>query len=130
MRKVYTPLVQQVRGAQTMTAQLEEFASTLHARQLIAVRTPENSFWLARAMGRAYEAESDFIHSGNRIEAGWLLVNIKWFEKRHDHYYLSDAELPLIVNTVIRLGGLGWERTDDGKYYLSESTIERIESSI
>ena len=113
-----------------MTGQLEEYAATLHARQLIAVRTPENSFWLARAIGRAYEASEDFVHSGNEIEAGWLLVNIKWFDKRADHYVPLDAELPLIVNTAIRVGGLGWERTDNEKYYLSQDTIERIEGSI
>ena len=129
MRKVYTPLVQQVRGAQTMTGQLEEFAATLHARQLLAVRTPENSFWLARTMGRAYEAETDFIHSGNEIEAGWLVVDIKWYDKRGGHYVLLGAVLPLIINTAIRVGALGWERTDNGKYYISNDTIERIEAS-
>ena len=130
MRKIYTPLVQKVRGAQSMTAQLEKFAATLHARQLLAVRTPENSFWLARTMGRAYEAEEDFIHSGNTIEAGWLVVNIKWYEKCDDHYVLAGEELPLIVNTAIRVGGLGWERVHNGKYYISRESIERIESSI
>ena len=130
MRKIYTPLVQNVRGAQSMTAQLEEFAATLHVRQLLAVRTPENSFWLARTMGRAYEAEEDSIHSGNVIEAGWLVVNIKWYEKCDDHYVLAGEELPLIVNTAIRVGGLGWERVHNGKYYISRESIERIESSI
>ena len=90
-----------------MTALLEEFAATLHARQLLAVRTPENSFWLARTMGRAYEAEKNLIHSGNAIEAGWPLANIKWYEKCDDYYVLAGEELPLIVNTAIRAGGLG-----------------------
>ena len=63
--------MQNVRGAQSMTAQLEEFAATLHARQLLAVRTPD------RTMGRAYEAEEDFIHSGKAIEANWLVVKLQ-----------------------------------------------------
>ena len=130
MRKVYTPVVQQVRGAQTMIGQLEEFAATLHARQLIAVRTPDKSFWLARAMERAYHATKDFFHSGNAIEEGSLLVNIKLFERCGGNYVLSDAEVPLIVNTAIRVAAIGWERTDDGKYYLGEDTADRIEAAI
>ena len=42
---------------------------------------------------------------------------------------LLDAVLPLIINTAIRVGALGWERTDNGKYYISNDTTERIEAS-
>ena len=131
MRSVTTPLVQKVRGAQTMTAQLEEFAATLHSRQLVAVRTPGNSFWLARMMGRAYEAEKAFMHAGKNIEEGWLLVDIKWFEKRGDHYELSDAQVPLIVNTIIRAVGLSWPEPTPGNIVsaTTPSSVSRARSA-
>ena len=102
----------------------------MHARQLLAVRTPEKGFWLARAIGQAFEAEEDMLHSGNEIERGWLLVNVRWYDKRPGYYVLCDAQVPLIVNTIIRIGGLCWARTEDGKYYIDADTVERIESSI
>ena len=42
-------------------------------------------------MGRAYEAEADFIHSGNEAEMGWFLVDIKWYDKRGGHCLLLGA---------------------------------------
>jgi hypothetical protein len=129
MRRVTTPLVQHVRGALTMTAQLEEWASTIDGRQLLAVRHGElASFWLARAMGRPFKATEDMVHSTDEFEEGWLLVQIKWFDKHpgDDHYRLLPAEHLLIVNTTVRIGGLDWAKTTRGQYFLSEETESRI----
>jgi hypothetical protein len=133
MRLVKTPLVQQVRGALTMTAQLEESAGTIDGRQLLAVRFGQaDSFWLARAMGKAFEVDEAMVHSTDQFEAGWLVMKIKWFEKERgrDYYVLAPAEHYLVVTTTVRVGGLGWEKTERGKYYLSDESESRILSAL
>ena len=131
MRRIYTPLVQKVRGAQTTTAQLGEFAATLCTRATTSCRAYTRELVLACPhyvrSRRSYKAEEEFIYSGNAIEASWLVENIRWYKKRDAHFVQADEELPLIVNTAIRVGGLKWERVHDIRYFLKTSA--RIPSS-
>ena len=79
----------------------------------------EGAYWLALLKGKAFEATEDTLHATEAIEAGFLVVKAQWFKlesKRVEgdlrSYSLLDAEVLLVVNTMVRLGGL---RFDDGK---------------
>ena len=136
MRKVTTPIITHVRGALTLSQALEEFASTIDGRQLLAVRNGANdSFWLARAMGKTFIADEQILHSTEEFDVGWILVRIKWFDKKAaGHYVLLDAEHLLNVNSVVRIGGLDWAKTVNcnsrAHYHLSDEAEERILSSL
>ena len=53
-----------------MTQQLVECAESIDGRQLLAVRVYQNdtSFYLARAMGKAFIADEKIVHSTDEFE--------------------------------------------------------------
>ena len=73
--------------------------------------------------------EQEQVHSTDELEAGWLVVMIRWFDKRKDgHYVLLKGEVPLSVHCAVRIADLQWAKVDrkQGKFELGMETEARI----
>ena len=74
------------------------------------------------------------------FEAGWLVVKALWFQVVTTSprcYKLQKEERLLVVNSMIRLSGLKFEkvvkrspRLGDSQYFLSEDTHNMIEACV
>ena len=64
-------------------ASLEEWAASLNAKMLIAVRADrreqalEGLYWLAVLKGKPFRATAAQVNSTNTIEEGWLVVKVR-----------------------------------------------------
>ena len=73
----------------------------------------EGLYWLAVLSGKPFTATRETLHRTDRIKEGWLVVKVKWLklekkveEGRLRAYSVLDAEILLVVNHMVRLGGL------------------------
>lgn len=102
---------------------LQEWADSLAKGQLVAVRVDraelhlEGKFFLALVTGPAFPAPADMALATDVYEEGWLIVPIKWYEledKGRRGYKLLPLEHHIVVNAMIRLGGLHFEGSQGG----------------
>ena len=90
---------------------------------LVAVRADraehyiEGVYWLARLCGPAFAAPSRLVHATSEFEEGWLIVQAQWYKLEQVSergYRLLLEKRYLVVNTLIRLNGLRFVRTQGG----------------
>ena len=80
------------------------------------------------------------VQASDLFEAGWLVVKAQWFQVVTTSprcYKLQKEERLLVVNSMIRLSGLKFEkvvkrspRLGDSQYFLSEDTHNMIEACV
>jgi hypothetical protein len=80
------------------------------------------------------------VHASDQFEAGWLVVTAQWFQLLMTSprcYKLQTVERTLVVNEMIRLSGLKFEkvqraspRLGNSLYFLSEDTHNMIEACV
>ena len=78
----------------------------------------EGIFWLALTMGPAFPAPSDMALATDVLEEGWLIVPVKWYkleDKDRRGYKLLPEVRHIVVNAMIRLGGLHFEGSQGGR---------------
>ena len=101
----------------------------------------EGVYWLALIQGPAYTVPvSQVLHASDQFEAGWLVVKARWFELVTTSprcYKLSSQERVLVVNAIIRLNGIKFDkvvkrspRLGDSQYFLGEDTNNLIEACV
>ena len=106
---------------------LEVWAASLTAKQLVGVRVDkseqslEGPYWLAVLKGKPFEAEEDMLHGTDRIQKGYLIVKAQWLKLKEKSgeggrrsYTLLDGEILLVVNTMVRLSGLQFDKGKGG----------------
>ena len=111
-RTVYCKRAKDQNTTQTRSAGLEEFANSLAAGQVRAVHAArrewhiEGQYWLAKILGKAYQAEEDQVIEGQQIPKGYWLVEAQWFkmvQTSHRAYVLLKETMKLNVNAMVRL---------------------------
>ena len=115
------------RGAASRVAQiesLEEWAALLQPGWVVGVRVAkdelhiEGAVWLLLVDSEAFEMPEDMVHSSDTIEAGWIVVRGRWYEKVQDSprgYRLQKESRMILVNTMIRLPGIHFNGGAPGK---------------
>ena len=115
------------RGAASRVAQiesLEEWAALLQPGWVVGVRVAkdelhiEDAVWLLLVDSEAFEMPEDMVHSSDPIEAGWIVVRGRWYEKVQDSprgYRLQKESRMILVNTMIRLPGIHFNGGAPGK---------------
>lgn len=102
---------------------LQEWGDSLDKGQLVGLRVDradlhiEGIFWLALTMGPAFPAPSDMALATDVFEEGWLIVPVKWYkleDKDRRGYKLLPEVRHIVVNAMIRLGGLHFEGSQGG----------------
>eukprot|EP00966_Prymnesium_polylepis_P092228 2135394-Prymnesium_polylepis.1 len=91
---------------------LEEFALSLDAGQTHAVHASktewyiEGAYWLAKILGKAYQAEEDMVIDGQQIPKGYWLVPAQWYklvQTSQRAYVVLAEKIQLNVNSMVRL---------------------------
>ena len=100
----------------------------------------EGNYWLALLKGPAYPVAAENVHASDQFEEGWLVVKAHWFELVTTSprcYKLQHEERTLIVNEMIRLSGIKWDkvikrspRLGDTQYFLSEDWHNTLTSCV
>ena len=102
---------------------MKEWAESLAGDQLVGVRADqadlhiEGKFWLALVLGPAFPAPAHMALATDVYEEGWLIVPIKWYaleDKDRRGYKLLNQKRYIVVNAMIRLGGLHFEGSQGG----------------
>ena len=78
----------------------------------------EGAVWLLLVDSEAFEMPADMVHSSDTIEAGWIVVRGRWYEKVQDSprgYRLQKESRLILVNTMIRLPGIHFNGGAPGK---------------
>ena len=78
----------------------------------------EGAVWLLLVDSEAFEMPEDMVHSSDTIEAGWIVVRGRWYEKVQDSprgYRLQKESRLILVNTMIRLPGIHFNGGAPGK---------------
>ena len=132
----------------TQTVALEQWAASLVSKQVVAVnvdRDEQNKgrwpqkYWLALLLGPAFPLSERMVHSASAFEEGWLVVEAKWFDLvqvSHRAYVLLDNKVLLLVNTLVRLGDIQFEKVVKSgsgkkmvaKHMLADNQHNRIEN--
>lgn len=126
-RHVKTPRAASDTANLQMMDSLEVWAASLKANQLVAVRAHESerswegAYWLAVVKGKAFQATEDTLHATDHIEKGFLVVKAQWLilkerngEGGRRSYTMLDEEVLVVVNTMVRLGGLKFDHAKGG----------------
>ena len=77
----------------------------------------EGVYWLARVLGSAFPAPSRLVHATSVFEEGWLIVQVQYYKLEQVSergYRLLPEKRYLVVNTMIRLKGLAFVRSQGG----------------
>ena len=93
----------------------------------------EGSYYLALVKGPAFPVPQSQVHASDRFEAGWLVVKAQWYELQTTSprcYKLQTTERLLVVNEMIRLSGLQFEKVQRASRRLGESRGALLESSL
>ena len=100
----------------------------------------EGSYWLALIIGRAFPVPEIQVHASDQFEAGWLVVKARWFEivtTSPRCYRLQWVERLLVVNEMIRLPGLKFDKTvrssprlGHALFYLGEDMHNLLEGCV
>ena len=78
----------------------------------------EGAVWLLLVDSETFEMPADMVHSSDTIEAGWIVVRGRWYEKVQDSprgYRLQKESRLILVNTMIRLPGIHFNGGTPGK---------------
>ena len=120
--------------------ELTDFASGIKKGRIVALRVePERRgrggardraepelFALALAEADAEIAERDMLYAGEPVTAGFWIVSITWFNcvDQRRHVYIKEQPRPfyLVVNALLRVGNIPFERTSGDRYYLNDDT--------
>jgi hypothetical protein len=77
----------------------------------------EGVYWLARVLGSAFAAPARLVHASSVFAEGWLIVQVQYYKLEQVSergYRLILEKRYLVVNTMIRLKGLVFSRTQGG----------------
>ena len=123
MRQVTAPLAAGVQERQPQMQSLEAWGDGLKDKMLCAMRVVkddlwmEGPYWLVLLLGPAFPAPSHLIHAGCAFEEGWLIVKCQYYkiEQVSERGYRLLPEIKyLVVNCMVRLSGLAFNRTQGG----------------
>lgn len=133
----------QVAGVPQLLA-LEEWAASLEKGQVVAVRVDESeagkyngqTYYLALVLGLAFELPESMVHATQGYEEGWLVVEAQWYDLiqvSHRGYKLLPGKVLILVNSMIKLPGVCFERTvgravAEKKHLLGELKHNEIEA--
>ena len=132
--------------------QLEELSAwgeMLKADMLVAFTADKNdkgkwplegNYYLAILQGPAYPVPESQVKATDRFEAGWLVADAQWLEivgQSPRSYKLHPEKRTLVVNEMIRLSTIKWDKVDKRSprlgqtlYYLGEDTHNMIEACV
>ena len=123
MRQVSTPLAAGVQKRQPQLQSLAAFGDQLEEGMICGVRVEkddlwmEGPYWLIKLLGRAFAAPSELVHAGSVFEEGWLIVQAQYYKLEQVSergYRLILAKKYFVVNSLIRLTGIGFSRSQSG----------------
>ena len=123
LRRVAAPLAAGVQERRPQMQSLEAWRDELKDGMLVAVRAVradhhmEGVYWLARLMGLAFAAPARLVHATSVFEEGWLIVQAQYYKLEQVSergYRLLPEKRYLVVNTLIRLTGLVFSRSQGG----------------
>lgn len=136
----------------TRSASLAEFNATLKQGDARAVKVAddqrgiEGPFWVVLLRSEMYENEVDVEYPGEKINAGFHVVRVQWFEfagnvdvgtrdepNQVRHYRLLRGERLLSTTVLMRLEPVKWLSTRESKkkaYCLPQEEERRIEDSL
>eukprot|EP00966_Prymnesium_polylepis_P048204 1116190-Prymnesium_polylepis.1 len=111
-KTVYCKLAKNQHVSETRSMALEEFALSLDAGQTHAVHASksewyiEGPYWLAKILGKAYQADEDMVIDGQQIPKGYWLVPAQWYklvQTSQRAYVVLAEKIQLNVNSMVRL---------------------------
>jgi hypothetical protein len=77
----------------------------------------EGVYWLVRVLGPAFAAPSRLVHASAVFEEGWLIVQVQYYKLEQVSergYRRVPGTRYMVVNAMIRLKGLAFNRTQGG----------------
>ena len=123
---------------------LEEWGEGLEKGQVVAVRVDGSEVqkhngqrhWLAQVLGPAFQLPDSMVHATQGYEEGWLVVEAQWYDLiqvSHRGYRLLPGKVLVLVNSMIRLPGVSFERVigraaAERKHLLSELWHDKLEA--
>ena len=121
-RILHTPRTS--RASQTRSLRRDCAPRSLHALPGATADKDDNGYLDVDELREAFkelvkiEMTEDEVHSSDTIEAGWIVVRGRWYEKVQDSprgYRLQKESRLILVNTMIRLPGIHFNGGAPGK---------------